>query len=163
MKSRFCVIKVGRSVSYSCLVLLLTISICLSTLIQPSIATNVKWTGNTDPNAPEAAKVPRSQKYWDENNIERPDYAKTDAEILQEKLVKLNSETDKKTVVLMIVAFLLLWGFIVFKYVLGGKLGGQKLGSSGASSGIGTQMSLEEKARQARLARFEAMKIDKED
>jgi hypothetical protein len=59
--------------------------------------TNVKWTGNQDPNAPEASRVPRSQKYWDEHKIERPDYAKTDAEIFQERIMSDESLNVQKT------------------------------------------------------------------
>jgi len=33
----------------------------------------------------DAHYAPRSQKYWDEHNIEHPDYAKTDAEIMAER------------------------------------------------------------------------------
>ena len=48
---------------------------------------DIKWTPNTSNNNNEdAATAPRSQKYWDEHNIERPDYAKTDWEIAQEKM-----------------------------------------------------------------------------
>jgi hypothetical protein len=47
-------------------------------------ATNIKWTpGQTDGGA--AAAAPKSQKYWDKHNIERPDYAKTDEELRQER------------------------------------------------------------------------------
>jgi hypothetical protein len=164
---------------------------------------NVKWTGNNDPNAPEAARVPRSQKYWDDHNIERPDYAKTDAEIYQEKKKAINnrsggtqgtgtgggagagtgtgttsSPSDGTSIVLWIGFFVGMWALIVKfgmkKNGLGLDFGGNRLGSSSSTSGSSQQfmntfgkkkqengdLSQEEKARQARLARFEATKND---
>ena len=157
---------------------------------------NVKWTGNNDPNAPEAARVPRSQKYWDDHNIERPDYAKTDAEIYQEKKKAINrsggtegtgtgggagggagttggtpgSSSDGTSIVLWIGFFVGMWALIV-KFGMkknGLGLGGNRLGSSSSTSGSSSQFMntfgkkkqetgdlSQEKARQARLARFE--------
>ncbi|KAL7459958.1 hypothetical protein ACHAWC_011842 [Mediolabrus comicus] len=48
---------------------------------------NVQWTSNENVKEEhkDAHYAPRSQKYWDEHNIERPDYAKTDAEIAAER------------------------------------------------------------------------------
>ena len=43
------------------------------------------WTPGKDDPKNAAHTAPRSQKYWDDHGIERPDYAKTDAEIAQEK------------------------------------------------------------------------------
>ena len=58
-------------------------------LIIPSTtsATQVKWQPNNNikPENQAAHNAPRSQKYWDENNIKRPDYAKTDAEVAAER------------------------------------------------------------------------------
>lgn len=50
-------------------------------------ATQVKWQPNNNikPENEAAHNAPRSQKYWTENNIKRPDYAKTDAEIAAER------------------------------------------------------------------------------
>mmetsp|Transcript_25316 Transcript_25316/g.45622 ORF Transcript_25316/g.45622 Transcript_25316/m.45622 type:complete len:219 (-) Transcript_25316:34-690(-) len=50
-------------------------------------ATNVNWQGNPNisPEHKAAHNAPRSQKYWDEHGIERPDYAKTDAEIAADR------------------------------------------------------------------------------
>jgi len=50
-------------------------------------ATKVTWTGNDGvlPEHEDAHNAPRSQKYWDEHGIRRPDYAKTDAEIAAER------------------------------------------------------------------------------
>ena len=58
-------------------------------LIIPSTtsATQVKWQPNNNikPENQAAHNAPRSQKYWTENNIKRPDYAKTDAEVAAEQ------------------------------------------------------------------------------
>lgn len=53
-------------------------------------AIEVQWTqnNNVSPEHQAAHNAPRSQKYWDENGIERPDYAKTDAEIAEERRQK---------------------------------------------------------------------------
>ena len=50
-------------------------------------ATKVTWRGNEDvsPEHADAHNAPRSQRYWDEHGITRPDYAKTDAEIAAER------------------------------------------------------------------------------
>jgi len=50
-------------------------------------ASQVQWTQNNNiaPEHRAAHNAPRSQKYWDEHGIERPDYAKTDAEIAAER------------------------------------------------------------------------------
>lgn len=47
----------------------------------------MKWTQNNNIAQEHRAahNAPRSQKYWDEHGIERPDYAKTDAEIAAER------------------------------------------------------------------------------
>lgn len=164
--------------------------------------TNVKWTANQDPNAPLAAKVPRSQKYWDDNNIERPDYAKTDAEIAAERKKgggagsasgsdsatgggNSNGTNYTKLVLRIVIGaiFFCLWTGI-YQFGMMGKKGtrlGSSSGSSSASSNSNTLLnysarmknsfgggntvsyaeSLEEKARKARLARFESQFNDK--
>ncbi|KAL7465908.1 hypothetical protein ACHAXS_006211 [Conticribra weissflogii] len=50
-------------------------------------ASQVKWTQNNNisPEHRAAHNAPRSQKYWDQHGIERPDYAKTDAELAAER------------------------------------------------------------------------------
>ncbi|KAL3815705.1 hypothetical protein ACHAXA_004885 [Cyclostephanos tholiformis] len=50
-------------------------------------ATKVAWRGNENilPEHEDAHNAPRSQRYWDEHGIKRPDYAKTDAEIAAER------------------------------------------------------------------------------
>lgn len=79
----------------SLLVLTLTLSLTPNSnnFASPLIfagATNVQWQGNN--NIPQehqdAHNAPRSQKYWDENGIKRPDYGKTDSEIAAERREK---------------------------------------------------------------------------
>ena len=62
-------------------------------------ATQVNWSGNqnVDPTHRAAHDAPRSQKYWDEHNIERPDYAKTDAEVAAEKRQKNGNDSVWQT------------------------------------------------------------------
>ena len=50
-------------------------------------ATKVQWQGNDNvsPHHEAAHNAPRSQKYWDEHGIERPEYAMTDAEIIAKR------------------------------------------------------------------------------
>merc|ERR1719375_2386456 len=47
----------------------------------------VKWTPNTNVREEDRAAhdAPRSQRYWDKHGIERPEYAKTDAEAARER------------------------------------------------------------------------------
>jgi hypothetical protein len=96
----------------------------------------VKWVGNQDPNAPEASRVPRSQKYWDEHKIERPDYAKTDAEVFQERILS-DDTLDFKKLLLMLILFVGLWIYLIQKYSPAGGAGGglfRLLGNSSSSS-----------------------------
>ena len=48
--------------------------------LQATSGTNIKWTPATGSSSSNiaAATAPKSQRYWDEHNIERPDYTKTD-------------------------------------------------------------------------------------
>lgn len=127
-------------------------------------ATNVKWTSaNEHGTVNDPAKTaPKSQKYWDEHNIERPDYAKTDAEIMAERLGQGGG--GGATTIIKFVAFLVaaagLGCFVILPRIQHGK--GQTLsgrpgmlsplvGSISKSSG-GDQATV---ARQARLSRFE--------
>lgn len=57
--------------------------IMLSLYVSMVHAMDIKWTSTQKDD--EAAKAPKSQKYWDEHNIKRPDYAKTDAEVRAER------------------------------------------------------------------------------
>jgi hypothetical protein len=164
-------------------------------------ATEVKWTASTtaalDANGQRlketAATAPRSQKYWDEHNIERPDYAKTDAELAHEKNERrkgdqstTNGGSHKNKKIKQVFLFLLMVGalwYFVPRVVQQRYFPGSRLGSaSGGGGGRGNllpswllvpiQQQLlqwqqfffenhppttpEEKARAARLARFEA-------
>ena len=107
-------------------------------------STDVKWTeGEKDPkNA--AHTAPKSQKYWDKHGIERPDYAKTDAEIAQER----GGGSDRSIIKWIFVAPILV-GAGYYLYL---QMGGHKLGGSRTNWFHRTS---EEEARQARLARFE--------
>lgn len=159
------------------LIFLLSLLILLS-LSSPTECTNVKWIGNNNPNSPLASRVPRSQKYWDENNIERPDYAKTDAEIAAEKMngnsgsSRSNSNSNRKVIIRSIIGgiFVSLWIMIYRFGIMGKYQGGTRLGNSSATNSSHNILnyamkmkktdtnnveSLEEKARKARLARFE--------
>jgi hypothetical protein len=116
-------------------------------------ATEIKWTpGKDDPND-KAASAPKSQRYWDEHGIEKPDYAKTDSEVAQEKLAKGGSKSPPARTLGLWVAFVAASAVGVF-YLrkhggagsrLGGRPGGFRMG----------QLSGKE-ARRARLAHFEA-------
>ena len=138
-------------------------------------ATSIKWTGNSDKS--EAATAPRSQRYWDEHNIERPDYAKTDAEVRSEQIQKeINDQKGgrwgkiwRKFVVTVI-------ALNIFVRLFGDKFKGQGY-QAGETGGLwnGIQMKflqfgnrnvseeMEVKARQARLARFDADTEAKDD
>jgi len=118
-----------------------------------STATNIKWhQTKVDPKDP-AQNAPKSQKYWDEHNIERPDYAKTDAEVAAER--GQTAALDPFSIVLLLV----LAGVAGFawKFADGGFAGGTRLGSTGRV------YRNEEDARKARLAHFEQKFAMKEE
>jgi hypothetical protein len=150
---------------------------CLVSL-RTCVATEVKWQAATetagDPSHP-AHTAPRSQRYWDKHGIERPDYAKNDAELAAENF-------DGKTWSLASICFLVssLVGIVAGLWVI---QVGQPLHSSGTRLGSTQQQPFsasekilnwllgfsrgtncdaidpDEKARQARLAHFEG-KLD---
>ena len=62
----------------------LLLSTLLLLFLSSVTCTEIKFTPGAPPRS-RADSAPRSQRYWDENKIERPDYAKTDAEVWQEK------------------------------------------------------------------------------
>jgi hypothetical protein len=146
---------------------------CLVSL-RTCVATEVKWQAATgDPSHP-AHTAPRSQRYWDKHGIERPDYAKTDAE--------LAGESDGKPWSWAGIFFLVssMVGIVAGLWV---RQAGQPLQSSGTRLGSAQQqlhstsekilkwilgssqgtnndvIGPDEKARQARLAHFEG-KLD---
>jgi hypothetical protein len=150
---------------------------CLVTL-RTCVAIEVKWQAVTetagDPSNP-AHTAPRSQRYWDKHGIERPDYAKTDAELAA-------TNSDGKTWSLAGIFFLVssLVGIAAGLWVRQAGLplqsSGTRLGSTqqqqqstsgkilnwllGSSQGTNSDaIRPDEKARQARLAHFEG-KLD---
>jgi len=87
--TRKCSSKKRKSTS-SRSILLYTIYLLITYLLlipSSTLATQVKWQPNNNikPENEAAHNAPRSQKYWNENNIKRPDYAKTDAEVAAER------------------------------------------------------------------------------
>jgi hypothetical protein len=119
--------------------------------------TKVKWTAGD--NSGKHASAPRSQRYWDEHGLggeNRPDYAKTDAEVLAERWGNKAGFTRlARTFFFLVVGafFLLNGGKTIFSAFSswptigerGEKVGGGVPGSSTPSV---------EQQRQARLARF---------
>ena len=165
--------------SFAIIPIILTIALLSNNLYAQ--AANVKWTGN-DNVAPEheaAHTAPRSQKYWDEHGIERPDYAKTDAEIAAER--RKNGEGGGLFgIILIILVFLGMmavlfanltgeWDMILNNPVGGfiadcinriteiAGIRGHKLGGSSKTTAApkSTGLNDEEARRLARLARFE--------
>jgi len=146
------------------------------------LATQVKWQPNNNikPENEAAHNAPRSQKYWNENNIKRPDYAKTDAEVAAERGESGGSGGLfglflKVSVGLVLVAVVYArmtgdWDSIlnnpVGSYIsdcinwvlelIGMK--GNRLGTTGRSSNVGGSNSDDEARRIARLARFDNTK-----
>ena len=135
-----------------------------------SSATSIKWTpaedtssgsGNNSGDKPNAATAPKSQRYWDEHGIERPDYAKTDAEVARERTAKykdgIKSATETLggklilgvTIVGLFYLYLVRAGKIVAFWDKGSfRLGGSRYASSSLAAS-------REEARNARLARFD--------
>lgn len=110
--------------------------VSLLALVSTALATDIKWTPGD--NSQEAHTAPKSQKYWDEHGIERPDYAKTDAELYGEGFHWSNF------LWIGVVAGLIL-GWYVKKVVLD-EVGGNRLGGGNLDP---------EQARKARLAHLE--------
>mmetsp|Transcript_31490 Transcript_31490/g.63517 ORF Transcript_31490/g.63517 Transcript_31490/m.63517 type:complete len:164 (+) Transcript_31490:123-614(+) len=78
-------------------------------------AQQIKFTSNENiqEKHKEAHYAPRSQKYWDEHNIERPDYAKTDAEILAERGEQIGSSKLLSIALISAIFFLV---FLVYAF-----------------------------------------------
>ena len=117
---------------------------------------NVQWTSNENVKEEhkDAHYAPRSQKYWDEHNIERPDYAKTDAEIAAERGEHVigSSNLLRYTLISAIAACLVIIFYVTNVWdclleMCG--IRGHRLGSS--SVGNGSKVS----EKEARLKRFE--------
>lgn len=135
-----------RATLFSYLVLVVLLVHLL--LLQRVDSTEVKWTAGQVDKDNAAATAPRSQKYWDEHNIERPDYAKTDQELAAEKS-GTSPETSWWRLVLIAMGLFLFVGYQTVWNTEGSRLGGGRLRSSFRHANA------EEEARQARLAKFE--------
>lgn len=161
--------------------LALTIIVILSSFSLPEVhvkAADVQWKGNENisPEHKAAHEAPRSQKYWDENNIKRPDYAKTDAEIAADKRERGEGSGWGWTIVMLLLLVgspAVIYGMmtgdwetitnnpagafaanIMTRMVEIAGIRGQKLGSSSSSS-KSISGNDEEARRNARLARFD--------
>mmetsp|Transcript_681 Transcript_681/g.1100 ORF Transcript_681/g.1100 Transcript_681/m.1100 type:complete len:167 (-) Transcript_681:470-970(-) len=149
------------------LLCILTCLLCHSSIaiIQ---ATNVKWTPNTETNTEAAHTAPRSQKYWDENNIKRPEYGYTDAEIA----ARQGKTTTTFASFGWVVVVLVLCCYFVHQFMNNNDGASHRLGTNGEDGDNklllflnrfkGESKEVEEarveEARKARLARFE--KVD---
>jgi hypothetical protein len=128
-------------------------------------ATEVTWTSNAEPGNHDPAKTaPRSQRFWDEHNIERPDYAKTDAEIAAEKGEAVPSKWSFYLAIIAVAAALGLMAGMYVRRAYPLPIGGARLGSSNDDihrfpSWFPAEEDAVEQARKARLARFEG-KLD---
>lgn len=115
---------------------------------------NVQWTSNENVKEEhkDAHYAPRSQKYWDEHNIERPDYAKTDAEIAAERGEHvISSNLLRYTLIFVIAACLVIIFYVTNAWdwlleMCG--IRGHRLGSSSVGNGKMSE-------KEARLKRFE--------
>jgi hypothetical protein len=132
--------------------------VCISLLLTVCASTNIKWTPASDATRKDgketAATAPRSRNYWIENNIEIPDYAKTDAELALERGEGgVGGGVSPSTK--MLLAFIVLSAAV--GYVLLPRL--QHGGGHTLQDGYGLlpkRHLSEEEARRARLSRFEA-------
>ena len=156
----------------------LSLLIIMMSLMDIGAATSIKWTpadetkngvnSGSKPNA--AATAPKSQRYWDEHGIERPDYAKTDAEVARERAAQykdgIKSATETlggklilgATIVALSYMYLVRAGKIVAFWDKGSfRLGGSsnQVRSGYASSFASSPTASREEARNARLARFD--------
>jgi len=150
-------------------------------------ATEIRWIPGDDPSDKDPAKTaPKSQKYWDEHNIPKPDYAKTDLEFAEDQGLPPIRWLPHPVITMLMVglALGLASGLYVKLFVIDKSpavsSSGKRLGSAAASAvdeqasvaqllsrlvhGESAALPAEERARQARLARFaagnEAAKID---
>ena len=138
--------------------------------------TQIKWTAATTSKEDPAHTAPKSQRYWDQHQIERPDYAKTDAEVAAERLDRM---VGGRGTTMFLQNYVLLWlgGAVLILVMIGGRWSahmkisdgtGHRLGggsgvrffhrttttaTSSSQNGVTTN---EEQTRRARLARFAA-------
>jgi hypothetical protein len=86
------------AITFMLSIIIVIISSSPSSYVLVVQATKVTWTGNDNilPEQMAAHNAPRSQKYWDEHGIERPDYAKTDKEIAAERRQRQAGGSDEQ-------------------------------------------------------------------
>ena len=110
--------------------------------------TQVKWIpGDSNDNNKKnddgketAHTAPRSQKYWDEHNIERPDYAKTDEELYQERRQrKKQNGSGSSWFVFQLVVVLLVLCFPIGYYILWPKMKHGSVGTRLGTASISTR------------------------
>ena len=163
------VLGLARYVALSSFLIFMSLSnTCAATSIKWTPADETKNGDNKPPNA--AATAPKSQRYWDEHGIERPDYAKTDAEVARERAAKykdgIKSATEtlggKLIIGMTVVALSYLYLVRADKIVAFWDKGSFRLGGSSnqgrsgyASSFTSSPVASREEARNARLARFD--------
>lgn len=153
-------------VSISVLILIIVVD------IEVVNATDIQWKAskahNNDKDA--AAKAaPKSQRYWDEHNIQRPDYAKTDAEVAAERLQAIMPSWMYNHLRIITMILLVTAALVLYYH---NNNSGSGSGGSGHSMNNGNMSSIQlqfqklnpfkvspeeerEKARKARLAHFE--------
>lgn len=126
----------------------------MSLLLTLCASIDIKWTSASDSTRKDgketAATAPRSRNYWIENNIEVPDYAKTDAELALER----GESGGGGGGVSLLMMFVVLGAAVgYYKYVLPRLQHG---GGHTLKGGFlpGRHLS-EEEARRVRLSRFE--------
>lgn len=166
---------------------MMLLALLLAIMIQRGTSTEIKWTAasdhnkhnNGDPRKETAATAPRSKRYWIENNIEIPDYAKTDSELAMERSAgKHGGSIAAKYWILVLLLLIVVaigtisaLGFSVWTPLSGQHGSGHRLGSTSThrSAGLSSWLSVmtksasksaEENARLARLSRFEGNKGD---
>jgi len=132
-------------------------------------ATRISWHAAQDPDPSTAADptdaktAPRSQRYWDEHGVVRPDYAKTDEELWAERRAAQSGDTATIRPWTVALAVGLVGGMAAGLYALHvvrttNSSTASKLGSGpGGALLVGTGgVSADERARLARLAKFES-------
>jgi len=111
--------------------------------------TDIKW--HSGDNSGRAASAPRSQKYWDEHNIQRPDYAKTDAEVWAETMKVYTDAFHSLDPRIVLVTFIvIICAFFYLAYSM----------RPAATTSSAAQI---EQARDARMKMYEAMKHADDD
>jgi hypothetical protein len=130
--------------------------LCISLLLTVCASTDIKWTSTSHATRKDgketAATAPRSKKYWIENDIEVPDYAKTDIELALERGEEIYGGGGVSFTKILLV-FVVLGAAV--GYVLPRLL--QHGGGHSLQGGLLPRRPIsEEEARRVRLSRFEA-------